>query len=113
LLAEAVSAEELYAELDELDRLSNSVPKLIAQGRLDEAEAACRELHRLYPDQIDWLERSALVCQARGQPKLAADYYRKAVAFTLSRPDGFDDDSRAWMLDKIRELDPTALDDER
>jgi len=43
---------------------------------------------------------------------MAAEYYRKAVAFTDSRPDGFDDDSRAWMRDKIRALDPTAPSDE-
>jgi len=108
LRSEAVSAEDFVAELDELDRLSNSVPQLIAQGRLDEAEAACLELKRLYPDQIDWLQRSAIVCQARGDHKMAAEYYRKAVAFTYTRPNGFDHDSRAWMLDKIRALDPTA-----
>jgi len=39
---------------------------------------------------------------------MAAEYYRKAVAFTDTRPNGFDHDSRAWMLDKIRALDPTA-----
>lgn len=90
---------------DDLDELSNSVVGLLKAGRIDDAEAACSELRRRHPAQIDWLERTAMVHEARGDKKAAAEFYRKCVAFTLANPDGFDDDSRAWMLEKIRELD--------
>ena len=91
---------------DDIDEVSNRVVHLLKDGRIDDAEAACVELRRRFPDQIDWLDRTAMIHEARGNKKAAADYYRKCVAFTLADPDGFDDDSRAWMNKKIRELDP-------
>ena len=95
------------ADADELDDLSNSVVDLVEHGRLDEAEAACRELKEKFPDQIDWLERGAIVARARGDNKAAADLYRQCVAFTYDH-DGFDDGSRACMIDEIKHLDPSG-----
>jgi len=71
---------------DDLDELSNSVVDLIADGKLDAAERACDELLRRYPDMIDCLERRAMLLEARGQAKLAADYFRRAARF--ARDDG-------------------------
>ena len=93
---------------DDLDELSNSVVDLLKAGRINDAETACLELRRRHPAQIDWLERTAMVHEARGDKKTAAEYCRKCVAFTLANPDGFNEDSRAWMKEKIRELDPAG-----
>lgn len=90
----------------DLDDLSNSVIDLLDAGRLDEAEAACHELHRRYPEMIDWLDRTAMVYERRGNRKMAAEYYRRCIQFTLDYPDGFDDDSRRWMRAKVATLDP-------
>jgi Flp pilus assembly protein TadD len=70
----------------QLDQLSNSVVDLIKQNRLDEAEAVSRRLLTEYPDQVDGLNRLAMVYEARGENGQAADYYRKAADFAKSNP---------------------------
>ncbi len=90
---------------DEIDQLSNRVPDLIRQGRLDEAEAICHELARRFPDQIDGIDRLAEVYEARGLAKQAAEQYRKAAAFAASH-DGFEQASVDRMLADANRLDP-------
>jgi len=88
----------------DLDDLSNSVVDLIKTGRLEEAEAACQELLRRYPDQIDGTERLAAVYEARGEKKLAAEQYRKAAEFAKGSP-GFDQELIDWYSSKATELE--------
>jgi tetratricopeptide (TPR) repeat protein len=88
-----------------LDALSNRVVDLVHQKRFEEALAGCHQLLRDYPEVVDGLERSALVHEARGEWALAADFYRRALAFT-ERPeqrDGFDEQGRAFFRRKIAE----------
>jgi hypothetical protein len=92
-------------EDDGLDNLSNGVVDDIRAGRFAEAEAGIARLHEEFPEVIDWLDRSGMLAEARGDSKAAADFYRRCVAFTYTN-DGFDDDSRSWMIEKIRALDP-------
>lgn len=93
-------------EARELDELSNSVVDLLDEGRLDEAEAACRELQRRYPDLIDWIERTAMVHEKRGNRRAAAEYYRRCLQFINDQPEYFEEESRAYMRAKIAKLDP-------
>ena len=90
---------------DHLDEESNAVVDLIGEGRLDEAEAAARELLARYPQVVDGLERLAMVYDARGDAKQAAEYYRKAVAFILENPEGFDEEVPASLMKRANELD--------
>lgn len=99
-----MSKERFLADLDDLDKLSNSVLELIEESRLDEAEDVCRDLLARYPDQIDGLDRLAQVYEARGDRKKAAEYYRKAAAFAQSMP-GFDQKGIEWYLSKVRRLE--------
>jgi tetratricopeptide (TPR) repeat protein len=98
---EAVSLTPGFTDLDEL---SNSVVDLIQKGRLDDAEAACRELLTRFPDQIDGTERLAAVYEAKGEKKLAAEYYRKAAEFAKGSP-GFDQELIDWYSSKATELE--------
>jgi tetratricopeptide (TPR) repeat protein len=93
-------------DAQELDRLSNSVVDFLDEGRLDEAEAACRELQRRYPDLIDWLERTAMISEKRGDTKMAAEYYRRCLKFIDDQPENFEGATRDYMLARIAELDP-------
>jgi len=87
----------------ELDQLSNSVVDLIKQNRWDEAEAVSRKLLTDYPDQVDGLNRLAMVYEARGEKSKAADYYRKAADFAKSNPD-FDEQMVKWFLSEARRM---------
>jgi tetratricopeptide (TPR) repeat protein len=81
-------------DLDALERLSNSVVDLIRQRRFDEAVKACVELKRRYPDQMDWISRTAEVHEAKGELGEAIEHYRRCIAFIDANPDGFDADSK-------------------
>jgi protein O-GlcNAc transferase len=97
-------AAALTPDYTDLDDLSNSVVDLIEAGRLDDAEAACRELLTRFPDQIDGTERLAAVYEAKGEKKLAAEYYRKAAEFAKANP-GFDQELIDWYSSKAKELE--------
>ncbi|MBI9083872.1 MAG: tetratricopeptide repeat protein [Desulfobacterales bacterium] len=99
----AKSLESFYAEVDELDRLSNSVPALVKAGRLEDAEAACHELLERYPDQADGLERLAEVYEARGDNEKAIEYYLKSSEFMKSHP-GFDQEAIDWQMQQAERL---------
>jgi tetratricopeptide (TPR) repeat protein len=87
----------------QFDQLSNSVVDLIKQNRLDEAETASRKLLTDYPDQVDGLNRLAMVYEARGEKSKAADYYRKAANFAKSMP-VFDKQIVKWFLSDARRM---------
>ena len=91
-------------DMDDLDRLSNSVMDLIHEGRLEEAEQISHELLSRYPDQVDGFDRLAMVWEARGDKKRAAEYYLKAAAFAQSNP-GFEQEGIDWYLDKAKDLE--------
>ena len=88
----------------ELDQLSNSVDDLIKQNQLDEAEAVSRKLLKEYPDQVDGLNRLAMVYEARGEKEKAAEQYRKAYRFAMSH-EGFDQDAADWFLSEANRLE--------
>jgi len=92
---------------DDLDQLSNSVLDLIKEGKLDEAEEVCRQLSKQYPDQVDGIERMAMVEEARCNYSRAAEYYLKAAAFIHGKP-GFDPESEAWYRQMAAEMDTKA-----
>ena len=91
---------------DDLDAASNAVVDLIHAGRLDEAEAAARDLLLHYPEVVDGLERLGMVYEARGERKQAAHYYRQAVGFILEHPEGFDGEIPTSLVEQANALDP-------
>lgn len=102
----AQAVDDAPSEEDDLDEVSNAVVDLIRAGRLDEAEAQARDLLRRYPEVVDGLERLAMVYEARGDRKRAADFYRQAAAFILENPDGFDGEIPTSFIEQANELDP-------
>jgi tetratricopeptide (TPR) repeat protein len=95
--------DEACMECEELDNLSNSVLDLIKDGRFDDAEKTCIELLNHFPDQVDGLERFAMVFEARGENEKAIEYYKKTAKFARSKK-GFDPQFVNWALDKAKEL---------
>jgi len=92
-----------FGEAD-IDKLSNSVVDLIDDGRFDEAQVVCQELKEQYPDVIDWLFRTAMLHEARGQTQQAIHYYERTVQYIDENPDGFDASSRESWLEDIERL---------
>ncbi len=113
--APALIAPALAVWEDDFDRLSNSVVDLLQQGDLDAAEQACAQLREHYPDDIDWMERTGMVHEARGHYANAAEHYRMALAFTEQpeQASHFEDEGRQWYRDRIEEMERLASQAER
>lgn len=100
----SVKKQRFIPVFTDLDQLSNSVVDLIKQKNLDEAEAVSRRLLAEYPDQIDGLNRLAMVYEARGEKRKAAEHYRKAYRFAMSN-EGFDQASADWFLSEAKRME--------
>ena len=99
----AAPAGYRWAETD-LDRLSNSVVRLVGEGRLDEADAACEELRTYHPEVVDWLMRKAMVCETRGDTERAIEYCERTLAWMDAHPEDFDPESREPFFKDIERL---------
>jgi tetratricopeptide (TPR) repeat protein len=100
-----VVAWEEEEEDDDLDEASNRVVNLIHAGQLDEAERAARDLLARYPAVRDGFERLAMVAEARGDRKQAAEYYWKTHAFMEENADGYDRELIDWMREKAESME--------
>jgi len=89
---------------DDLDELSNSVVDLINEGRLEEAETACQELKKQYPEVIDWLHRTAMLHEARGETHQAIVHYERTLQYMDAHPEDFEELSREPFHDAIERL---------
>jgi len=99
-------AAGLFDDEDELTTASNAVVDLVHAGELDRAEAAARDLLERFPDVHDGYDRLGMVYEARGEPRTAADYYRKALAVIRQHPDDYDPQLVTMFRDMIKSLDP-------
>ncbi|MCX7137615.1 MAG: SEC-C metal-binding domain-containing protein [Proteobacteria bacterium] len=93
---------------DDLDAASNAVIDLIRAGKLDDAEAAARDLLVRYPEVPDGWERLGIVYEKRGENRQAADCYRKVADFIRQQPDGFEADAADEYAARAAKLDPTS-----
>jgi tetratricopeptide (TPR) repeat protein len=91
---------------DELTRDSNAVVDLVHEGKLDQAEAAARELLERYPEVHDGYDRLGMVYEARGEPRQAADCYRKVIEFVLAHPQQYDPEFNTIFERLVAKLDP-------
>ena len=79
-----------HDELDELTEASNAVVDMVQADNLDAAEQAAHELLARFPDVHDGYDRLGMVCEARGDHRRAADFYRKAITVIRNHPDNYD-----------------------
>lgn len=95
-----------FEEEHDLAEASNAPIALIKAGKLDEAEQAARDLLARYPDVHDGYDRLGQVCEARGENKQAADYYRLCLEFIRAHADDYDPEFEAVYHRLIERLDP-------
>ena len=91
---------------DPLCRLSNRIVELINAGRLGDAEQAWKELNCEFPDEIDPIERKAMLLEARGNHRDAASYYRRAAQYTRTH-DGFESETTEFYDQQAARLENT------
>jgi tetratricopeptide (TPR) repeat protein len=91
---------------DELTRDSNAVVDLVQEGKLDQAEAAARELLVRYPEAHDGYDRLGMVYEARGEHQQAAHCYRQVIDFVRAHPDQYEPQFEATFHRLIAKLDP-------
>jgi tetratricopeptide (TPR) repeat protein len=96
-----------HDELDELTEASNAVVDMVQAGNLDAAEQAAHELLARFPDVHDGYDRLGMVCEARGNHRQAADYYRRAINVIRNRPDNYDPEFEGVFQTLIDRLEPT------
>jgi tetratricopeptide (TPR) repeat protein len=97
-----------FQEQDELTEASNAVVDMVQAGNLDAAEQAAHELLARFPDVHDGYDRLGMVCEARGDHRQAADYYRKAINVIRDHPDNYDPAFEAVFQKLINRLEPKA-----
>jgi hypothetical protein len=108
-LADLLS-EEIDDDLVQLTETSNAVIKMVRAGQLDEAELAANELLLRFPEVHDGYDRLGMVAEARGDNKLAAEYYRKVIDFVRARPDQYEPGFEDTFHRLIQKLDPAPAD---
>ena len=97
-----------FLEQDELTEASNAVVDMVQAGNLDAAEQAAHDLLARFPDVHDGYDRLGMVCEARGDHRQAADYYRKVIDVIRSHPDAYDPAFEAVYQKLIDRLKPQA-----
>ena len=111
-IAAAAARELATAEAEiagELTTASNAVVDLIHAGELDAAEHAAHDLLARFPDVHDGYDRLGMICEARGDHRRAADYYRKAIDVIRQHPDEYAPDFEATFQRLVDRLDPSAV----
>lgn len=82
--------------------------RLFHEGRLDQAEAAARDLLARFPDMPDGWEYLGLVHEKRGERQSAADCYRRALELVRRHPEDYEPAFEQQFVDLIAKLDPPA-----
>ena len=101
-------AEDADVYDDALDAASNVVVDLVRAAKLDEAEAAARDLLARFPEVHDGWDRLGMVHEARGENGQAAACYRRVADFIRQHPDDFDADTADAFIARATKLDPPA-----
>jgi tetratricopeptide (TPR) repeat protein len=107
-MREAVAVATGDDDDDDLTTASNAAVDLVHAGKLDEAEIAARDLLQRYPDVHDGYDRLGMVYEARGQPKEAADCYRKVIEIIRGRPNAYDQELADVFVKLVAKIDPSA-----
>jgi tetratricopeptide (TPR) repeat protein len=97
-----------HDELDALTEASNAVVDMVQAGHLDAAEQAAHDLLARFPDVHDGYDRLGMVCEARGDHRQAADYYRKAIIVIRNHPDNYDPEFEAVFQRLVDRLETQA-----
>jgi len=106
--ADFMDYADLADEADELTEASNAVVDMVHAGDLEAAERAAHDLLQRFPEVHDGYDRLGMVCEARGENRKAAEYYRKVIAFVLEHPESYEPGFADTFHRLVGKLDPPA-----
>jgi tetratricopeptide (TPR) repeat protein len=92
-----------------IDNAARGVVALLNAGKLDDAEQAAQAMIERWPDIHDGYDCFGMVCEAKGDSRQAADYYRKVIAMARKEPQYYVDDFPEYYEKLIRRLDPANM----
>lgn len=101
-------SEDDLRRYDELMDASNAVVDLVHSGKLDEAEAAARDLLARFPDEHDGWDRLGMAHQARGENSQAAECYRNVLDVVRRRAGDYEPAFEQKFITLIDRLDPPS-----
>jgi tetratricopeptide (TPR) repeat protein len=104
-LLERIETLDAYRDLADA---SNAVIAMVQEGKLEEAEAAARDLLVRYPGVHDGYDRLGMVYEARGDHKRAAECYRQVIDFVRAHPAQYEQGFEDTFHRLIAKLDPPA-----
>ncbi len=107
-LAERLARTWHHNEDDDVDDASHAVVELVQAGKLEDAEAAARDLLMRYPHEPDGWDCLGIVHEARGENRRAADCYRKMLEIMRQHPDDYNPGYETEFPELIEKLDPPA-----
>ncbi len=110
-LPSLISSGQEHDELDELTEASNAIVDMVHAGDLDAAEHAAHDLLARFPDVHDGYDRLGMVCEARGDHRQAAGYYRRAIEIIRDHPENYDpgfEDVFQKLVDRLEAQPNTA-----
>lgn len=84
----------------DFDDLSNRVVDAIEAGNYDQAEKICQSLLNEYPELFDGHERLAMLREAQGRFKEAADHYDKVLDLMRKNPTHIDHDTIQYITEQ-------------
>lgn len=99
-----LTMSDIYEDIDNLDKLSNSINSLLKKRDFEEALSVCSHLQKEYPAQIDGIARLAEVYEAMGDYAKAAGYYHKSAEFA-AKNEGFDQESVDMYLEDAKRME--------
>ena len=94
---------------NEIADASHRVVELAQAGKLEDAEAAARDLLMRHPHEPDGWDCLGIVHEARGENRQAADCYRKMRDIMRQRPDDYDQSFETKFATLIEKLDPPVV----
>lgn len=108
LAADVEGFRALFGRHEEIEGASATVWALIEARKFVEAEAAALEHIERFPETPSGYDLMSLLCEARGEPKAAAQWCRKVIEFMRAHPGVFKSKDEVQFQRRIDRLERGA-----
>jgi TolA-binding protein len=107
LAAEVQASRTVVDRFKASEQASTAAWALVQAGQFAEAEVAALDYIERFPETPVGYDLMSLLCEARGEPKAAAQWCRKVIEFMREHPETFTSKDEVEFQRRIDRLDPT------